>query len=278
MLTGTDVETDVGGTGARGASAAAPGRTGRAIGNMDKHATTISPSGHPDTRPRIVATVFLVALCALLVQPLLPPGPLAPWLVAVALAGTAAAAVGLLTRRPAAGASSAAGSPTTSGERRATAEPDAIDPHTGTLTRRSITARLLESMAVAERYGRRLSVALVCVIPRVDDEEVARSHTHRTGIADVAAALGEALRTPDRIGRYAADRFLVVMPETELGDAHRTAARLRDTVVGLGQGFEVRIGVTQHRRNEDLKHLLTRAEAAAGAAAHAGGVAALSAA
>jgi diguanylate cyclase (GGDEF)-like protein len=96
-------------------------------------------------------------------------------------------------------------------------------------------------------------------------------------MSSIAAILSDALRMPDRVGRYNGNEFLIVLPETALDDAERLAERVRQntanspiTVDGNTINTTISVGVTQFRRGEDLEQLISRAEQAIQSAKQAG--------
>ena len=143
------------------------------------------------------------------------------------------------------------------------------DALTGVLKRRGIFARLLEAMAHAERYRRRLSVAMADLdrFKAVNDE---RGHAFGDAILrQVVGELAATLRASDLIGRVGGDEFLVILPETELALAvawaERTRRRVERTIFGV-EGVEVRlavsIGACELDPGERLDELLARADGA----------------
>lgn len=142
-----------------------------------------------------------------------------------------------------------------------------FDGLTNTLNRHGVTAKLLEWMALADRYGNRLSLAIVEVdhLEAVLDKfgDAARDKALRI----IAEVLTEAIRMPDRIGRYDAGQFLAILPETNMSGASQIAERIRAEVaktdIGVADRRAVRltvsIGVTMFRRGEDVVQLISRA-------------------
>ena len=109
-------------------------------------------------------------------------------------------------------------------ERRAT-----IDPLTNVLTRRALFERLGLEIRRAKRYGTPLSLA---VLDLDRFKEVNDQHGHGTGdelLRRLGTLLRKSLRETDLAGRIGGDEFVVVMPQTDLDDARRAAARVLRT-------------------------------------------------
>jgi len=143
------------------------------------------------------------------------------------------------------------------------------DSLTRIMNRRGITVSLLDAMAQAERYDTPLSVAMGDIdhFKRVND-----THGHEAGdkvLTQIASVLSDALRMPDKVGRYGGEEFLVVFPHTTMTQAKKIAERMRGEVqktsIDLGTvkvKSTISLGVTQFRKGEDLEQLLSRADAA----------------
>lgn len=148
-------------------------------------------------------------------------------------------------------------------------EESQFDELTQVLSRRAITVDLLETIAQSERYGNPLTVAMVDVDQL---KKINADHGNDAGdevLKSVAAALTEALRLPDRVGRYRDEEFLIVLPQTVVGDAQKIAERIRESVSvadidGKSGSFSatVSIGITEFAQGDDLGGILTRAEEA----------------
>ena len=143
------------------------------------------------------------------------------------------------------------------------------DSLTSTRNRRGVTISVLEAMAHAERYGHPLSVAMVDV---EYFKEVNDTHGHKAGdrvLQGVAAILTEALRLPDKIGRYGGEEFLLVMPETGLEETSTLTERIRQQVseaeFDIGDRkvkLTISIGAVLFQKGEDLEQLVSRADRA----------------
>ena len=146
------------------------------------------------------------------------------------------------------------------------ARPD-LDATTFVLNQQSITVKLLELIALGERYGNKLSVAVVGVDHLRHVNETYGREVGDIALRAIAAALAETIRMPDRIGRHGDDRFLVILPETDIQGARQIAERLRCAVSEVTVdakrhtqvGLTVSIGVSAYRRGDDLQSLLSRA-------------------
>lgn len=151
------------------------------------------------------------------------------------------------------------------------------DPLTHLMNRRGITVSLLDAMAQAERYGHPLAVAMAD-IDRF--KEINDTHGHDAGdnvLTEIASLLSDALRMPDKVGRYGGEEFLVVLPHTSLAQARKIAERMRTAVAnckfeldGKPVKLSVSLGLTQFHKGEDLEQLLSRADQALYEAKNAG--------
>lgn len=143
------------------------------------------------------------------------------------------------------------------------------DALTGVYHHHHLMEVLEREIARAERVGKPLSIA------RVDLDglgSVNESHGHAAGdialkrFADAAAA---ALRNVDVIGRYGGKEFITIMPDTDLEGALIAAERLRAAVgreplpdVKGRRHLSCTLGVAEHRKGENTRLVIGRAEAA----------------
>jgi diguanylate cyclase (GGDEF)-like protein len=207
-----------------------------------------------------VAATIVIALADLALQRGLEPIWLA--MQAIVLAGVAAVAAALSRRRI--GSSAATDRPPADGATRARTELDRI---TRTLNEHGITVKLLELMALGERYGNKLAIAVadvdyLCLI----NERYGNDMGDRA-LRSIATVLNDTIRMPDRLGRNGDDQFLILLPETDIHGARQIGERLREAIaqveIDADQGDLVRltasIGVTAYRRGDDLNNLLSRA-------------------
>lgn len=135
---------------------------------------------------------------------------------------------------------------------------------------RGITIKLLELIALGDRYGNVFSVALISV-DHLDalSEHYGAEVTTRL-LERVTSTLTQTLRMPDRVGEVERGAYLVVLPETKLPGAVQIAERLRTAISRLDVAVSERVhinttaslGVTSFRRGDDLQGLLDRARKA----------------
>jgi diguanylate cyclase (GGDEF)-like protein len=142
------------------------------------------------------------------------------------------------------------------------------DTLTGVYHHRHLMEALEREIARAERIGKPLSIA------RADLDwlgSVNEAHGHAAG--DIAlrrftVAATDALRDVDVFGRYGGKEFLAILPDTDLKGAVIAAERLR-AAVGREPVPEVRgrrhlsctLGVAEHRKGENTRLVIGRAEA-----------------
>ncbi len=143
------------------------------------------------------------------------------------------------------------------------------DPLTHIMNRRGITVALLDAMAQSERYNAPLCVAMADLdhFKPIND-----TYGHNVGdqvLIETAGVLSDALRMPDKVGRYGGEEFLIILPHTTLVGGRKIAERLRAAVDRWGFTIDskktkltVSVGLTQFRKGEDLEQLLARVDKA----------------
>jgi len=142
------------------------------------------------------------------------------------------------------------------------------DALTGVYHQQHLMDVLEREIARAERIGKPLSVA------RVDLDWLALlNEAHGQIAGDVAlrrftAAATEALRDVDVLGRYGGKEFIAIMPDTDVKGAVIAAERLRAAVarepipeVGGRRHLSCTLGVAEHRKGENTRLFIGRAEA-----------------
>jgi diguanylate cyclase (GGDEF)-like protein len=143
------------------------------------------------------------------------------------------------------------------------------DPLTRIMNRRGITVGLLDAMAHAERYRTPLTVAMADIdLLKEINATYGRGGGDRV-LKDVAGVLADALRMPDKVGRYGGEEFLIVLPHTSLAQGKKIVERIRNSVskwdfeVGSKKiRMTISIGVAQYKVGEDLEQLMSHASKA----------------
>lgn len=143
------------------------------------------------------------------------------------------------------------------------------DSLTRIMNRRGITVGLLEAMAQAERYQTPLTVAMADVdLLKEINATYGRAGGDRV-LKDLAGVLADALRMPDKVGRYGGEEFLIILPHTSLVQGKKIVERIRASVskwvfdVGSKKvRLTISIGVTQYKPGEDLEQLMSHASKA----------------
>jgi diguanylate cyclase (GGDEF)-like protein len=139
---------------------------------------------------------------------------------------------------------------------------------TGLPNRRSVLAKLDESLGRARRYGEYLSVLLLDV-----DSMGAINTEHGRGFGDgilvrIATTLERRTRDVDIKGRYGGDEFIVVFPHTDLHSARIAAERLCGQIEDLGAArstteqvsLSASGGLAAYEAGDDVGTLTYRAE------------------
>jgi diguanylate cyclase (GGDEF)-like protein len=107
------------------------------------------------------------------------------------------------------------------------------DDLTGLWNRRHVGERLAAELVRAHRYGETVS----CVVFDVDRfKSINDTHGHDAGDAvlrALSAAARAECRSPDVLGRWGGEEFLLVLPRTGAAGALAIAARLREVIEGL---------------------------------------------
>ena len=142
------------------------------------------------------------------------------------------------------------------------------DTLTGVYHHRHLMEALEREIARAERVGKPLSVA------RVDLDWLGSvNQAHGTAAGDIAlklfmTAAAGALRDVDVFGRYGGKEFLALMPDTDLQGAVIAAERIRAAVshqplpeVSGRRHLSCTLGVAEHRKGENTRLVIGRAEA-----------------
>lgn len=144
------------------------------------------------------------------------------------------------------------------------------DPLTTQANRRSLFERLAHEVERARRYRRPLSALMIDIDhfkPINDTWGHAAGDRVLRSVADVLAAT---VRQSDLLARYGGEEFVVLLPETDAGDASRLAelmrSRVAETVQQVGGGHTaqvtVSIGCATLRGDESADAFIERADEA----------------
>jgi diguanylate cyclase (GGDEF)-like protein len=152
-----------------------------------------------------------------------------------------------------------------------------VDALTCLPNRRQVIKQLQNEVFRAERYRTRLSVSMIDIdhFKAIND-----SYGHTVGdqvLFQLANILQDNVRSPDTVGRYGGEEFLVVLPNTALNAATEQAARLlkriRETDINIGEMIRmtVSIGLAEYKHGqENWQKFLSRADLALYEAKNAG--------
>lgn len=143
-----------------------------------------------------------------------------------------------------------------------------VDPLTGLQNRRAFTAAVKGEIARCQRYGHKLSVALVDVdfFKRIND-----THGHCGGdrvLTALGQLLHQTLRASDYAARWGGEEFVVAYASTDVDGALTAAERLREAIERLdirgenGEpiGVTASLGLAELEPGEGLDELLDRAD------------------
>lgn len=150
------------------------------------------------------------------------------------------------------------------------------DPLTDLFNRR----HLVERLEVELRHVRRGRDVAFLMVDLDGFKQVNDLHGHLVGdemLREVAAALREAMRETDVVGRWGGDELGVLLPDTALAEAGIAAQRLVDRVRAIGDGFApgapvtASVGIALATSVDDAASLVTRADEATYRAKRGGG-------
>jgi len=149
------------------------------------------------------------------------------------------------------------------------------DPMSGTYRRDALLEAVEREISVSQRHGFAMSLLMMDLdnFKAIND-----AHGHLVGdkvIMDFAARVTQLLRTPDVIGRYGGEEFVVLLPQTVIDAAVGIANRIRACIAESNATgvppYTVSIGAAcLNINNPDLLSLLDAADKAMYAAKRAG--------
>lgn len=140
------------------------------------------------------------------------------------------------------------------------------DGLTGLYNHKYLYSRLEEEFTRAKRYGNTLSV-LVLDIDRF--KAVNDKYGHQQGdeaLTEAGEVIRQNLRQIDTAGRYDSVEFMIILPQTSLENAYRTAERIRSAMASRSfgkKGFKLTLsgGLAEFSKDDKTPlHLIDRAE------------------
>ncbi|WP_346836970.1 diguanylate cyclase [Microbulbifer sp. SAOS-129_SWC] len=142
-----------------------------------------------------------------------------------------------------------------------------IDALTGLPNRRAFCTDATGLWSTAARHGRPLSLVMVDIdhFKNINDR-----HGHQVGdgiLARVAQLLSESCREGDLVARWGGEEFVLLLPETDLGQACILAERIRRSICERsetgsvpGLSLTVSLGVAERQHQSGLDELIGEAD------------------
>ncbi|MCL6500800.1 MAG: GGDEF domain-containing protein [Candidatus Pacearchaeota archaeon] len=130
-----------------------------------------------------------------------------------------------------------------------------VDTKTQLYNYRYFSSVLKHEMAVADRYGRTISLLLL----DIDDfKKINDKHGYLRGdeiLQMVAMIIKSNIRISDVAARFGGEEFVVLMPETSSQEAKKMAERLRGFIAGdkflASFGVTTSIGIASHNKKKE---------------------------
>ena len=144
-----------------------------------------------------------------------------------------------------------------------------IDELTGLENRRAIMKSLVEQIALCDRTGLPMSIAILDIdhFKKINDV-----YGHLAGDRALQLFTERAagtIRTTDKLGRYGGEEFLLVLVATGLRDAGDALTRIRARIAGWDWSaidpslrVTITIGATEYVKGDSVEDLIRRADAA----------------
>jgi diguanylate cyclase len=143
------------------------------------------------------------------------------------------------------------------------------DQLTGSLNRRGLEDVFERELA---RAGRRDSPLCIAMLDLDDFKKINDTYGHTAGdeaLIHLVRVIKDTLRTMDVIARFGGEEFLIVLPDTDLGEAEQTITRLqRELTKQIFMHNHTRLlmtfsaGLAQRNENEDQTSMIRRADSA----------------
>jgi diguanylate cyclase (GGDEF)-like protein len=147
-------------------------------------------------------------------------------------------------------------------------EPERFDQTTGLLTKAAVRQELGGQISRSRRYYNPLSIIVIRVPPLISSQEMVAELERQRTVRSISRMLREKLRWVDIVGCWGRNEFLLVLPETGVEAATNLAEKISRQVERLKSLHSaddeppprVVIGVSEWRRGDDPKKLVTRVE------------------
>ena len=144
-----------------------------------------------------------------------------------------------------------------------------IDPLTGVANRLGYDERINSEFSRWQRYGGKLSLAVIDVdlFKQIND-----TYGHAAGdkvLATIAEQLQARIRDSDYLCRYGGEEFVLILPETEAGDAETVVDKLRSAIADCQFHFKqtpvpvtVSCGVAEFHNGDSVQVVFEKADEA----------------
>lgn len=141
-----------------------------------------------------------------------------------------------------------------------------IDELTGIFNRRYIIKKLESEIEISTRYKTSLSIIII----DIDNfKEINDSYGHLIGdevLIKTSDTIKNSLRESDYFGRIGGEEFIIILPNTDLKNAHLCAERIRMNVYNNNFSFHnqkitVSGGVAAHEVEDSLEDFFAKADA-----------------
>lgn len=143
------------------------------------------------------------------------------------------------------------------------------DPLTDLPNREAYSERILYEFRRWQRYQPPLSLA-ICDLDYF--KKINDNYGHQAGdrvLKVISRSIAKRLRQVDFFGRYGGEEFVVILPETNLENAHNLLEKIRAAIAGTSFNYKdeplvitLSLGITEFRAGDTIETALTRADKA----------------
>jgi GGDEF domain-containing protein len=146
--------------------------------------------------------------------------------------------------------------------RRPGAEAPSVDLRAGVLTHTAVMRELDSQVSRSRRYHNTLAIVLLRISAGADEGEEPDSAAREAAQVAVGRLLNDKLRWVDFAGQWDESEFLLVLPETNAGAAHRLVGKLVGEMGRLAASITAVAGIAQWRQGDDAMRMVGRARLA----------------